>query len=110
MAYPPQPQTGSQAAKREWIQCHHQEEKELLETSEMIACVTSRSQNLKLGFETLKQLKGKVRRGGLFHTDKENMYKHLLFGEKLTEKGLEQSLSRKGNCCSILDSGKENRN
>ena len=69
-----------------------------LASSEIVACATSRSQTMSLGFETLRLLKGKTRRNGIFHTDQGYMYTHPAFGRMLRDMGLRQSLSRKGNC------------
>ena len=69
-----------------------------LASSEIVACATSKSQTLELGINTLIQLKGKTRVGGIFHTDQGYMYTHPLFGKMLADMGLRQSLSRKGNC------------
>lgn len=69
-----------------------------LATSEIIACATSRFQNLALGQETLDQLDGKGVQGGMFHTDQGFLYTHPIFRERLESMGLVQSLSRKGNC------------
>ena len=67
-------------------------------TSEIVACVTSKSQTLNFGLETLKQLDGKIHPGALFHTDQGYIYTHPAFGHTLEKMGAVQSLSRKGNC------------
>ena len=69
-----------------------------LASSEIVACATSRSQTLELGLRTLRQIRGKARVGGIFHTDQGHIYTHPMFGKMLTDMGLRQSLSRKGNC------------
>ena len=69
-----------------------------LATAEITACITSKSQNLRLGLDTLEQLKGRVLENGIFHTDQGYFYTHPVFREKLNTMGLVQSLSRKGNC------------
>lgn len=67
-------------------------------TSEIVACVTGRTQNLVLGMQTLKQLKNKLQPGALFHTDQGCLYTHPMFSCELNKMGFVQSLSRKGNC------------
>lgn len=67
-------------------------------TSEIAACVTSKNQTLDFGLETLKQLKGKIQPGTLFHTDQGFIYTHPVFSQELEKMGAIQSLSRKGNC------------
>ena len=69
-----------------------------LASSEIVACATSRSQTLELGLRTLRQIRGKARVGGIFHTDQGHIYTHPMFGKMLADMGLKQSLSRKGNC------------
>ena len=67
-------------------------------TSEIVACVTGKSQTLNFGLETLKQLDGKIQPGALFHTDQGYIYTHPAFSHTLEKMGAVQSLSRKGNC------------
>ena len=67
-------------------------------TSEIVACVTGRTQNLVLGMQTLKQLKNKLQPGALFHTDQGCLYTHPMFSCELNKMGFVQSLSGKGNC------------
>ena len=67
-------------------------------TSEIVACVTSRSQNLDLGKKTLSLIAEKVSPGTLFHTDQGILYTHPAFTLELKKLGVVQSLSRKGNC------------
>ena len=67
-------------------------------TSEIVACVTGKSQTLNFGIETLKQLDGKIHPGTLFHTDQGSIYTHPAFSYALEKMGAVQSLSRKGNC------------
>lgn len=69
-----------------------------LATSEIVSCVTSLTQNLQLGFDTLSQLRGKTRRNCIFHTDQGLIYTHPAFRGMLESMGMVQSLSRKGNC------------
>ncbi len=66
-------------------------------TAEIVACETSRSQNMDLAMRTLQQLPATLTQG-LFHTDQGGLYTNSVFAFKLRELGLEQSLSRKGNC------------
>ena len=67
-------------------------------TSEIVACVTSKAQNLELGMRTLELLKGKFKPGAVFHTDQGFIYTHRMFSDRLKKMGMTQSLSRKGNC------------
>lgn len=57
----------------------------------------SRSQNMDLAFEALRQLK-EVPANGLFHTDQGFMYTNQAFAVELEKMGLQQSLSRRANC------------
>lgn len=66
-------------------------------TSLIVACAMSRSQNMDLAFEALRQLK-EVPTNGLFHTDQGFMYTNQAFAVELEKMGLQQSLSRRTNC------------
>ena len=66
-------------------------------TSLIVACAMSRSQNMDLAFEALRQLK-EVPANGLFHTDQGFMYTNQAFAVELEKMGLQQSLSRRTNC------------
>ncbi len=57
----------------------------------------SRSQNMDLAFETLRQLK-EVPANGLFHTDQAFMYTNQAFAVELEKMGLQQGLSHRANC------------
>ena len=67
-------------------------------TSEIVACVTGRTQNLSFGLQTLKQLKDKIQPGAVFHTDQGCLYTHPIFSRELKNMRVVQSLSRKRNC------------
>ncbi len=67
-------------------------------TSEIVACVTGRTQNLSFGLQTLKQLKDKIQPGAVFHTDQGCLYTHPMFYRELKNMRVVQSLSRKRNC------------
>ena len=66
-------------------------------TGEIVACATSKSQNMDLAMRTLEQLRAPLTQG-VFHTDQGYLYTNPVFSHKLKKLGFTQSLSRKGNC------------
>ncbi|NLB31793.1 MAG: IS3 family transposase [Alcaligenaceae bacterium] len=65
----------------------------------VVAWVYSKQQDLKLALNTLKVLSFKeVRQGAILHSDHGSMYTSHAFRDELKRLGIQQSLSRVGNC------------
>lgn len=66
---------------------------------EVLACDISQSPDLKQIDRMLKTLfKGRNLTGAIFHSDQGWQYQHSLFVNSLKNRGITQSMSRKGNC------------
>lgn len=65
----------------------------------IVSWAYSKRQDLSLALTTLKVLSFKVvREGAIFHSDHGSMYTSHAFRDELTRMGMQQSLSRVGNC------------
>ena len=68
-------------------------------TGRLVAFVVSEKNNLEMALETLRASDAHpCEDGGIFHSDQGALYKSGTFQKEVLEKGLEQSMSKKGNC------------
>ena len=68
-------------------------------TGRLVAFVVSGSNNLEMAIETLRVSdRHPCEDGGIFHSDQGTLYKSATFQEEILERGLRQSMSKKGNC------------
>lgn len=68
-------------------------------TARLIAFVISESEGLELAIETLRQSDNHpCEDGGIFHSDQGVLYKTSDFQKEVLARGLNQSMSKKGNC------------
>ncbi len=68
-------------------------------TGRLAAFVVSEKNNLDMALETLRISDGHpCEDGGIFHSDQGTLYKSGTFQKEVLERGLEQSMSKKGNC------------
>lgn len=68
-------------------------------TGRLVAFVVSEKNNLDMALETLRASDSHpCDDGGIFHSDQGVLYKSGTFQKEILERGLEQSMSKKGNC------------
>ena len=68
-------------------------------TGRLVAFVVSEKNNLEMALETLRISDSHpCEDGGIFHSDQGALYKSGTFQKEVLERGLEQSMSKKGNC------------
>ena len=68
-------------------------------TGRLVAFVVSEKNNLDMALETLRISDAHpCEDGGIFHSDQGTLYKSGTFQKEILERGLEQSMSKKGNC------------
>ena len=68
-------------------------------TGKLLAFVVSENNDLELALETLRKAdRFPCEDGGIFHSDQGGLYKAKEFQKKVLERGLNQSMSKKGNC------------
>jgi transposase InsO family protein len=68
-------------------------------TGRLVAFVVSGNNNLEMAIETLRVSDSHpCEDGGLFHADQGTLYKSAAFQKEILERGLQQSMSKKGNC------------
>ncbi|MBR2528919.1 MAG: IS3 family transposase [Blautia sp.] len=68
-------------------------------TGRLVAFVVSERNNLEMALETLRVSDSHpCEDGGIFHSDQGTLYKSGTFQKEILERGLRQSMSKKGNC------------
>jgi len=68
-------------------------------TGRLIAFVVSEKNNLEMAIETLRVSDSHpCKDGGIFHSDQGILYQSGVFQKEILERGLRQSMSKKGNC------------
>ena len=68
-------------------------------TGRLVAFVVSGKNDLDMAIETLRVSDGHpCEDGGIFHSDQGTLYKSGTFQKEVLERGLQQSMSKKGNC------------
>lgn len=68
-------------------------------TCRLVAFVVSERNNLEMALETLRVSDSHpCEDGGIFHSDQGALYKSGTFQKEILERGLQQSMSKKGNC------------
>ena len=68
-------------------------------TGRLLAFVISANNDLEIALETLRAVDSHpCQDGGIFHSDQGSLYKTKSFQKELLERGLTQSMSKKGNC------------